>query len=58
MDNWNQTIKDTIKRETEKQIETRTALAEIELWRSRSASYSTLVQQLSHPSINIVKTRI
>lgn len=29
MENWNQTIKDTIKREGEKQLETRTALAEI-----------------------------
>lgn len=58
MENWNQTIKDTIKREGEKQLESRTALAEIELWRSRSTSYSTLVQQLSHPSITIVKDRI
>jgi dynein heavy chain len=58
MESWTQTIKDTIKRESEKQLETRTALAEIELWRSRSASLSTLNQQLSHHSINTIKERI
>lgn len=58
MESWTQTIKDTIKRESEKQLESRTSLAEIELWRSRSASLSTLDQQLSHPEIKIIKERV
>lgn len=58
MESWTQTIKDTIKRESEKQLESRTSLAEIELWRSRSASLSTLDQQLSHPAIKVIRERI
>jgi len=48
---WTDIIKDTILREKEKKIEVKSALAEIELWRGRSATFSTLNQQLNHPWI-------
>lgn len=59
MESWTTTIIDTIKRENEQRKRTsQTALAEIELWRSRSASYSNLIQQLSHRSVQIIQSRL
>jgi hypothetical protein len=59
MESWTNTIIDTIKRENEQRKRTsQTALAEIELWRSRSASYSNLMQQLSHKSVQVIQTRL
>lgn len=59
MESWTSTIIDTIKRENEQRKRTsQTALAEIELWRSRSASYSNLIQQLSHKSVEVIKSRL
>jgi hypothetical protein len=47
-----------LKRESERTRLSKTALAEIELWRSRSASYQNLTQQLSHNSVGIIKERL
>ena len=59
MESWTNTIIETIKRENEQRKRTtQTALAEIELWRSRSASYSNLMQQLSHKSVQTIQTRL
>lgn len=59
MESWTSTIVETIKRENEQRKRTsQTALAEIELWRSRSASYSNLIQQLSHRSVQIIQSRL
>jgi dynein heavy chain len=59
MESWTGTITDTIKRENEqRKRSSQTALAEIELWRSRSASYSNLIQQLSHRSVQIIQSRL
>lgn len=59
MESWTNTIVDTIRRENEQRKRTsQTALAEIELWRSRSASYSNLVQQLSHKSVHVIQSRL
>lgn len=59
MESWTGTIVETIKRENEQRKRTsQTALAEIELWRSRSASYSNLIQQLSHRSVQVIQSRL
>lgn len=58
MDSWNRTIEETNARESARTRTTNTALSEIELWRSRSASYQNLTQQLSHPSVQIIKDRL
>jgi dynein heavy chain len=57
MDKWTNTIKETINKEKNRE-ESRTAIAEIELWRTRAASYSTLYQQLSLPSISTIVQRL
>jgi hypothetical protein len=58
MDSWNKTILETLDRESKRTRTSNTALAEIELWRSRSASYQNLTQQLSHNSVLIIKERL
>ena len=58
MESWTQIIKTTIQKEQSKKLETNSALAEIELWRSRSATLSTLHQQLSNPLVGIVRQRL
>lgn len=58
MDSWNKTILETLDKEPKRQRNSNTALSEIELWRSRSASYQNLTQQLSHNSVLIVKERL
>lgn len=59
MESWINTIVETVKRENDqKKRSSQTALAEIELWRSRSASYSNLIQQLSHKSVQIIHSRL
>ena len=59
MESWTNTIIETIRRENEQRKRTtQTALAEIELWRSRSASYSNLIQQLSHRSVGVIHSRL
>jgi hypothetical protein len=55
MDSWNKTIVETLDRESKRFRTSNTALSEIELWRSRSASYQNLTQQLSHNSVVIIK---
>ena len=55
---WRDIIKTTIQKEKEKKPEPNYSLGEIEYWRSRSATLSTLHQQLSHPSVNMVKKRL
>lgn len=43
---WSQTIRQTIAKEASRKTEKNSALADIMLWRSRSANLSTLYQQL------------
>ena len=49
---------ETITKVKAQKPESPTALAEIEMWRSKSAILSTLHQQLSRREINIVKQRV
>ena len=58
MESWNKTIKETLDRESKRARTSNTALSEIELWRSKSASYQNLTQQLSHASVAIIKDRL
>jgi hypothetical protein len=58
MDSWNKTILETLDKEPKRQRSSNTALSEIELWRSRSASYQNLTQQLSHNYVQIIKDRL
>ena len=51
MEEWTKTIRTTIAKEQNKKLERNSALADIELWRSRSATLSTLHQQLSNPHV-------
>lgn len=57
MDKWTNTIKETVNKEKNRP-ESRTAITEIELWRTRAASYSTLYQQLSLPAIHTIVSRL
>jgi dynein heavy chain len=56
VDQWAQTIATTIENENTKKREGNTALDEIEYWRSRSATFSTLYQQLSLPEVKDIVT--
>lgn len=58
MEEWTKTIKTTIQKEQSRKLERNSALADIELWRSRSATLSTLHQQLCNPVVQVVKTRL
>lgn len=58
IEEWTKTIKTTIQKEAAKKTERNSALADIELWRSRSATLSTLHQQLSNPLVNVVQQRL
>lgn len=58
MEEWTKTIRTTIAKEQNKKLERNSALADIELWRSRSATLSTLHQQLSNPHVQVVRQRL
>ena len=49
VEEWAQTIKETIEREKGRVKEMNTAYGEVEYWRSRSATFNTLYQQLTMP---------
>jgi len=51
-------IKDTLEAENKKKPEANYALGEIEFWRNKSATLSTLHQQLSLPIVNTVIDRL
>ena len=55
---WTQKIKDTLDAERKKKAEANYALGEIEFWRNKSATLSTLHQQLSLPIVNTVIERL
>lgn len=44
VDKWSNTIKQTILKEAQRKLDKNSALADIMLWRSRSANLSTLYQ--------------
>ena len=56
MESWTSTIRNTLAAEIAKKPEPNSALKEIDYWRARSATLSTLHQQLNTPYINRVKT--
>ena len=51
IDEWKTTIKDTLEKEYKKTAEINSAIGEIEFWRNRSSTLSTLHQQLSLPVV-------
>lgn len=55
LEKWTNTIKIIIAKEQSKKPDPNSALAEIESWRSKSATFSNLHQQLSHPFVQTVK---
>ena len=55
LERWTNTIRQILAKEQNKKADANSALAEIEYWRSRSATLSNLHQQLSHPFVNPVK---
>ena len=58
MEEWTKTIKAAILKEQSKKLDRNSALADIELWRSRSATLSTLHQKLSNPHVQMVRQRL
>jgi len=51
IDEWTQTIKETMDKENQRKKESKTAQGETEYWRARNASFNTLYQQFNTPSV-------
>ena len=55
MEDWTKTIRNILQEQLKKKTDPNSAYAEIEFWRNKSATLSTLHQQLQNPFVATVK---